>query len=1140
MLAQLDASGVSQNENFQPNFIVSNIARTSASDLAYDSLISKGWNLGIGETFFAPYTTPVKGYITFDWDGVDTRYITFPNLTTSTTYYRLKDASGNIQFNTWNSFDLTKGVSEFWSVDQFGRPDGSFEIIEASSEFIFSIDVDNLTSLTRLYVGYSQISTIDVSILIGLNSFECRHNSKLVSITGLNLLVNLENLHLRECDKLTSVDTSGLESLTTLYLDSNSSLLDIDISTFSSLTSLTIYNQNFETPKHLDVHTNINNISYNYFRTFTSADLDTLLVELDANGQSNGTLSTGYVARTEASDVSFNNLQSKGWNLGLGSYFIGPNEAPDKAYLRFEETSVNKSIQFSVSSNTGYFVVRYPNGSFETKTDNGVYYTFNSSIPASERVLEIYGSDQFGRPTDSITYLGSLIDCSSIDVSALKHLDNLDIANNQTITTLDFDGLVGLKNISAYLCPLLETVSIVGCTAPKYSFNFFSCPRLDIDAFLIQLDQTGSIPEIGNWYGVVDANQNWGGGFTPVRSHASDAATESLKSKGFRINVFEPAGDIIEIITHGTAPRESWANTDDFYFGIEFISSSGYAKIVFDSGTEYANQYPDGLVRNGTSWDSTIINPNFNGLFSDNPYGLASQKMRIFSCTDDGTPSGEIRSLKISGWARIFGSYSDLTKLKGLSLDTKAIKAQNASFSLTGLNLEYIEIAHQLWTLQNQGSYISSIDLSSHSNLKAFSYIGTFDLDNPGTSVTGIDFTKLEYIQAQGFDFENATLSGFTKINYLFIDSAIRLVGIDFEGSMTKSHVNSLLEGYTEQFLTENPQYKQLQYFRISGLDSNNKVSLSNIDAIALPQSILISQCNLLGNTDLVNVHNYSNWTILNTNVTSISGLGLVGIEFGYCNELTSVSLSNGDFRDLRIYDCASLQSLSIVRDPNNQSNISDFNVRNCPQLTSISVSIYQINYITLQNLDLLNSVDFIFHPSEFYTLTIKNCPSFTNPEGNNWQSMIANVRYLFIENTPLSIDLSLNTNRISILHINGINSISGLSNKPFQDVEIQNMSITSLNFSNSFVNGERLLLRNIQGLTSLNVNNTKLRHLWLYGTTTQNMSTSAMVDSLINALDAAQRYYGQFYFSGFHALKTAASATAYTNLVNKNYNLMS
>ncbi len=917
---------------------------------------------------------------------------------------------------------------------------------------------------------------------------------------------------------------------------------------FKSLRELRIINQSFETTKHFDAHENITNIEYNYFRTFTSADLDILLSELDANGKSNGYLKTGYVARTEASDVAFNNLQSKGWSLNLGSYFIGPNETPAKGYIHFEDTTVNESISFNVNTETNYFVLKYPNGSTETRNGGWIYYDFNSDIPASERVFEIYGADQFGRPTDSITNITDLNECSSVEFSALKKLRFVGLDQNNRITTLNLDDVVSLESVFVNNCTLLETISIVGCTASKRDSYINSCPLLDIDAFLIQLDETGSlVHEAG---ATIYADQNYGSGFTPARTSTSSVAADSLISKGYILKVVEPAGDSIQIITHGTAPRESWYDPNDYGFGIQFMSSTGYAKIIFEAGSEFESQYPNGLFSgNGQKWsdyDSAAYG-GFSSLFSAST--LTSQKMTIFSCTEDGTPSGEIRYLKITGMARVFGSLSQLTKLRGLSLDMRWLKAQKTSVSLTGMKLEYLDIRHDGGVNGDEGNtYITNIDATPIlPTLKAFHYHGTYNSAYPGTSVTGINFANLERMQIQGYDFGNTTLSGFTKINYLFLDSCFGL-SIDFEGSITKNHAAMIADGVSEQYLIDNPVNKQLAYFRISGFDSNNVVNLSNLDSITLPQAIFMNNCNLSEPTNFVNTQSYSNVLIYNTtNITSISGK-FYQFEINGCPQITSISINCNELRNIRINNCDSLQSCSIIVNGNYNGGLQQFDFIGCPQLTSVQLNapyIY-LGQLVLNNLPLLSSISISANYSDFYTLNVVNCQNLTQLP----QTLFTNALYATVHNTPITVDIS-NNNRIYSLNLNQVSGVSGLSNKPtLSEVSIWDMNITSLNFSGSFgsdsgsnYSWKYLQLGNISGLTTLNLNNTNLRFLRIQGSTAQDspsLRTSAMVDSIINALAAGSRYGGTFYFPSFPSYTTAASSAARTTLQNRSWVLQS
>lgn len=97
-----------------------------------------------------------------------------------------------------------------------------------------NLDVSNLTSLTALDCAYNQLSNIDVKNLTQLTSFRCTSNQ--LSNLDVSTLRSLTRL---ECEKnqLTSLDVSQLTSLIRLYCSDNQ-LSSLDISHLALLEQL--------------------------------------------------------------------------------------------------------------------------------------------------------------------------------------------------------------------------------------------------------------------------------------------------------------------------------------------------------------------------------------------------------------------------------------------------------------------------------------------------------------------------------------------------------------------------------------------------------------------------------------------------------------------------------------------------------------------------------------------------------------------------------------------------------------------------------------------------------------------------------------------------------------------------------------
>jgi uncharacterized delta-60 repeat protein len=1551
------------------------MARTSDSDADYSALITYGWQLNLGSTFFAPYTEPVKGYITLDWDGNDQRYITFNNssnsLVTTTGYYTFKDGSGNIYSGSSTNayFYAYKGVLEFWSTDSFGRTGGEFTHIEMCTVWsgpqveqgaIVAVDLDNLTSLGTLSIYNTGITTLDVSNLINLDYFGCEFNNKLVSITGLDLLYKLRIFRLRECTKLTNVDTSGLESLRTLYLDSNSSLSDIDISNigskditglnfdtefantfaepgtgfkyhhivelpdgkfmaagysdtiarfnsdgsiddtftyitmteasgsvyiyamdvqadgkvlvggqfdtiggvtqstiarintdgtidetflasdllygpvwdngsfvgqkcmntikvqpdgkiliggyfvvpsvnmyglvrlnsdgtidstfingldlpagnlngfsrlggayedprvielqpdgkilvgcsqwngwflesgtdadgvyitkpiyrlnsdgtldttfdpdnnlsaaffsnnymsyvnsiavdstgriiiggwiyrtgflgeqnvvnnlvrlnsdgtfnhdfstvvdgqgitrsfsvgkinkkslffiddklfvgaygrsyildendniseyidlqggyesnqltgailtsnnkliivgqfsntinvwpteitvgsdsnwgvaafnyetynFKSLSSLTIYNQDFETPKYLDVHENIIEIDYNYFRTFTSADLDTLLTELDTNGRSNGSIYTGYVARTEASDVAYNNLQSKGWSLGLGSYFIGPNEEPAKGYIHYEDTSINESINFLVYTEANYYVIKYPDGTTETRNDGWVYYDFNSSIPAEERIFEIYGADQFGRPTDSITNITDLNECSSVDFSALKKLRSVGLDQNDRITTLNLDGVVSLESVFVNNCKLLETISIVGCTASKRDSYMNSCPLLDIDAFLIQLDETGSLP---HEYGcIIYAHEQWGNGLTPARTHASTVAVESLIDKGFIINVAEPAGQVINF---------SVISGQDL--GMQFSSSTGYVKMIYPTGSTKAYEYPNGQIfGNGNKYVSLDNYSQFG------TWETFTQNMNISieSCTQNGVSSGEIRLLQIDRGVYNL-NLSTLTKVQIIQFADGFTNTFNgSSISFNGMSgLKKINING------NNQTNISSIDISYLSNnLKSLEIsisneaqtkprlIGlTVDCSLTNlrlegiSATTSIDFTKLtllEHLHINGIGISSINLSVCTSLKSLYIHSCNSLTSLNVSNTILESIY--LYDSSNIQSITGLSTLTDLGMFVVNNLpvfnqqlDFTGMTKLWILEIYNLPQLTTVTGLNYFA----VDSSNNGQANIHTTGITSLdfsnSKLGQISLESN--NSLTSLNLTNcSNFYRIWVYN--GNNNLSSIQGLNTCSNLHYFYLYS-GSMVSLDFNSNNLRDVVIQNISNLVQMSGLNNRLALGEINIAHTGlqslDLSGSSMNNLNVSASPITSLNLSNTAISY-LGLNSLQITSLDLGVLSNTRSL-----QGIQMSSMttltSFTNLRTTMTYVHCNslpNLLTVSVAGLTNLN-------NVYMPGTL-----NSTGMDNLLIQLVQNNKSNGYFYSPGYNTKRTSASDSAKATLISRGWNL--
>jgi|SRR5699024_7913145 len=148
--------------------------------------------------------------------------------------------------------------------------------------------------------------------------FLIHSQAKTVSLNGNTATFGLTRVNLYASDwisispaEIYSVNLSSLFNLKHLYIGL-SNLNTIDVSQNTKLEYLDVYSGNLTS---LSVS---NNDKITYLRCYgnniTGIDLDQIYIDLDNNGQSNGTLEIDQ-GRTSASDTARANLISKGWTI---------------------------------------------------------------------------------------------------------------------------------------------------------------------------------------------------------------------------------------------------------------------------------------------------------------------------------------------------------------------------------------------------------------------------------------------------------------------------------------------------------------------------------------------------------------------------------------------------------------------------------------------------------------------------------------------------------------------------------------------------------------------------------------------------------------------------------------------------------
>jgi hypothetical protein len=173
-------------------------------------------------------------------------------------------------------------------------------------------DFTNNTLLTELNIRNNNITSVDVSTCLVLDTFSCQNNDlPTLDVTNNTALTELQAFS----NDLPSIDVTNNTALTLLYLFSND-LTSIDLSNNVLLNTLYLQSNDLDD---LDIS---NNTLLTNLR-IQNNELDNLvnsqiLIDLDGHGLSNGYLQStifGGGSLTTAGTTAKTNLQGKGWTI---------------------------------------------------------------------------------------------------------------------------------------------------------------------------------------------------------------------------------------------------------------------------------------------------------------------------------------------------------------------------------------------------------------------------------------------------------------------------------------------------------------------------------------------------------------------------------------------------------------------------------------------------------------------------------------------------------------------------------------------------------------------------------------------------------------------------------------------------------
>jgi hypothetical protein len=1047
------------------------MARTSASDADYDALIAFGWTLSLGGEFISPYSQPVKGFMTIDWDSNDNSSDNyhFGNLLRlkSTTGY-LKVKSGRYSEKLSVNSDATsaidsiyfyaqKGIMEFYSCDSHGRPAGNiigFGKTGNESSFIKSFDISNLTDIINLYfeTGFQSISTIDLSSNINIKSLTITNWNSLESIVGFENLVNLKDI----------------------YMGSNTSLdIPVDFSSMVNLQRIYLYDINgINKNSRLNV-SGLTRLQYIYlsWTNILSVDLDNALLALDAAGLNSESdfnyeghlpfLNTGLdfsigmgIGYHAESASAFTSLQSKGWSLSVGDQIIDSVEEPTKGIVRWANDSTWAAIQFGLESGISV-MAKYPNGI--QNVGSMISFGFDSNVPVEDRFIEFWAVDSYGRPRhDGITQINEYWNTriTSLELDNIKSaITTISVPSGHAIQSMDLSGFSNLTYFELSNSSTLESVIFTGCSKIR-NITFQESPNLNIDAVLESIDSTGSEADFNNW------GSNYLYAQKSIATSVSEAFLDSLVDKGWEIYLIEaPSVPMILNVVSG----------DLIDFNVS--SSTGTIKLIFPEGSSMHQQWSDGWTQ-GSSPFRSINNFGYsNYQFSADFTGQISI-ISVAQNQNDGSffNSGKIRYIRNIGQGTF--DVNTMGNLKIISMDnpTSVAIAAIANFNLSLLEID--SYSGNSLDLSNHLSKGIRITQTAATDLASIlfnnSVLNTLNLHNC-TSIDSIDLT-------------GAIMTG------VWLSNCQSLTNIELPAVISSLNINNcpLLTGALD--LTGCAGLNDL-YLNMTSIYSIDITGLSNIFSISLDNT----NCDIIGfETTSTKQFTHSNvdknnyvlavpTTLEGLNIGSISIQSLILTQSGIFKTNTQLAIDDSNTQHgndpissmvlpIDKYSYIYLQGLSVlpdlsIMDP--RTNLGLYNI----SVTSIDLQGLSANEVTISG-------------GAFQSINISgNITSGLRLQSTSYTSMdFSNLTSDYIMTQSMSLQGPILTRTNQNFTISGGNNIN-LTGSTLGNVDIQATGVINL----SGITANTVKLRYCYNVTSMNFNGSTINNLEMRYTNYEN-----------------------------------------------------
>jgi hypothetical protein len=1073
-------------------------------------------------------------------NGTPTGYITAMNFSSNQEKMGDFDISALKKLQFMN-FGQNKSLT---SINASQLSDLSWLIVDAGYEWqvdkgvLSSVNISGLVNMSYLQIFAPLLTSINSTganlDMLNINcpsltSFDTSGFSRLLQMNiqkvtfpiDITIFTKLVTLTLQNSTSglLTSLNFTNLINLESLYLYQLSDINSLDLSHLTKLRNLSIYTMRGLDPTTINVTglSKLTNLGVdNNGNWMSNQEIDNLLIELDGNGATNGYFFSGNVQRTSLSSDAYTNLINKGWTLNIptavipsptGHLTIPTNLKPGDTFGKgyWDEDTCY------IGTSTGYFKVEYWDGTSEvfttylfgysfytqthydhytnlpgTNTPKDGYMKFSKTVAAddtyTDRTINVYSCLSSGAYAGSITYL-SLSDCRLIkdgikdSIKNLKKLQYLSLQSAPNITSIDLSGFNDLWY--SYLA--VETHMYV---KSNNSLNYVG----RVDTSLASVNVSG-LPNLKN------------------------------------LNV--SGADLMSSLDLSGLPKLE---------GLSLCNNKLMTSIDFSNCTNViALSVQDGQVPGGLSMSFV----GFTAMTKLEYLTLAYTKMTSLNLS----AFNNLKYLQLQG---IYGltsvDFSNLLKLNYLYItDCYALSSVP---SLSGLNdLTNLTLyVNSPWTPSDIDNALKKLDSSGKIN-------GYFTTGMQRTTLSTLAYNSLiskgwtlqmpsTVIQApEGFISIPTTLqpgdsvtdkiqfgssTGFLKFEYW--DGTSEIVGasnnvytVDNNWQMTSTKVVSANDTYTNRTINvysclsngDKAGYIASVYsasdkignFDISGMKklyrifilNNPTISTSfNLTSFTNLYSINLISCPLVPFINVSGLGGLYDLSLINTSlVPSINLAGCSGL-----NNLTLVGLTLVSILDVSML--VNLTNLSLVNLANSFSTLDLSNMQNLNNITLVGLRLVtslsltnKIMNITLVSIG-ISSLD-VSNMTNMNSLTIISCQSLTS-----FGSLLGltKITYLNLVDLPL----------ITSINVTGLTKLSGM------------------NYNSN------PLLRNVNGIAL-----TILK--WV---STNVLISASEIDDLLTELDNNGVVNGHVdYYVKSGVVRSSASDTAYTNLINKGWTIV-